>query len=108
MFTDLYLKTINPSLTYTELFKLFPDILLTVLFHTVLYTASFNAVHYIFLGNFINSIINTKIIIALIIIMITGFVARLWHAKEIYNAYKDLEKTKKHLDKTYLTWYFLS
>jgi len=108
MFTDLYLKTTNPSLSYMNLFKMFPDILLSIVFHTILYCIALNAVNYIFLGKFINIIINTRIICALIIIMIIGFISRLWHSKEIYKTYNDLDKTKKHMDQAYITWYFLS
>ena len=108
MFTDLYLKTTNPNLSYLNLFKMFPDILLTIVCHTVIYTIAFNAINYIFLSKYIDLIINTRIICALIIIMIFGFIGRLWHSKEIYNTYNDLEKTKKHVDQAYITWYFLS
>ena len=108
MLTDLYLKTTNPLLSYLNLFKMFPDILLSILLHTIIYSASLNAVNYIFLGKFINIIINTRIICALIIVMIISFIARLWHSKEIYKTYNDLDKTKKHVDQAYVTWYFLS
>jgi large-conductance mechanosensitive channel len=87
---------------------MFPDILLSIVFHTIFYCIGLNAVNYIFLGKFINIIINTRIICALIIIMIIGFISRLWHSKEIYKTYNDLDKTKKHMDQAYITWYFLS
>ena len=108
MFTDLFLKTTNPSLSYINLFKLFPEIVASIVIHTTLYIISFNGIYYIFLGKFFTLIINTRIIGALIIIMFFGFIARLWHAKEIYKVYNNLERTKNHINHAYITWYFLS
>jgi hypothetical protein len=37
-----------------------------------------------------------------------GFLGRFYHVKEIYSAYKNPEKARDYVDKTYITWYFLS
>ena len=107
MFTDLYLKTTNPKLTFGEFLRI--NILSSVVFHTIIYTLFFNLFHYIFFGKALSKIINIRIVVSLLIIMYTGFWGRFLHVKEIYKAYNyDLEKTRQHLDKLYVTWIFIS
>jgi len=107
MFTDLYLKTTNPKLTLSEFLRI--HILFSVVFHTIIYTLFFNLFHYIFFGKALSKIINIRIVVSLLIIMYTGFWGRFLHVKEIYKAYNyDLEKTRQHLDKLYVTWIFIS
>jgi len=53
--------------------------------------------------------INARFGLALLCIMTLGFLARFFHVKDIYQAYDfDEVKTRKHLDKLYITWIFLS
>jgi hypothetical protein len=41
--------------------------------------------------------------------MVFGFVARFLHVKDIYKAYNnDLDKTRSHLDKLFISWIFIS
>lgn len=111
MFTDLYLETTNPQLSFSELFapKIFLNILGSVLFHTVVYAGFFHLASYIFLGKCLSSAVNTRMIIALLLIMFFGFFGRFFHVKEVYRSYKgDLKKTRKHLDKLYIGWIFIS
>ena len=111
MLTKLYLDTTNPTLRFSQLFSftiLFPMIL-SVIFHTILYTLFCNAVSYIFLGKCLNKIVNTRLVIFLLLVMFFGFIARFFHVKEIYHAYnQNLSKTREHLDKLYIGWIFLS
>ena len=111
MFTDLYLQTTNPKLTCYELCSMhvLTNIVLSVLFHTILYVAFGNLVSYIFFGKYLSNIVNTRLTVSLLFIMFFGFFARFYHVKEIYKAYHyDLEKTRNHLDRLYIGWIFIS
>jgi hypothetical protein len=111
IFTSLYLKTTNPQLTSKEFFSplLIIEMLLSVLFHTALYTGFFNLVNYIYYGRLLSLTINKRMIISLIIIMIVGFYGRFLHVKDVYKAYNyNMEKTRKHLDTLYIGWIFVS
>jgi len=111
MFTDLYLETTNPRLQFSDLFgaKIMKGILLSVIFHTLLYTGFCNLVSYIFFGKILARVVNIRLIVSLLIIMFFGFFARFLHIKEVYKSYhNDLVKTKKHLDKLYIGWIFIS
>ena len=111
MFTKLYLDSTNPNLRFSQLFStpIFFPIILSVLFHTILYTLFCNTVSYIFLGKCLNKIVNLRLLIFLLFVMFFGFVARFFHVKEIYSAYNQNNgKTREHLDKLYIGWIFLS
>ena len=111
MFTDLYLQTTNPNLPFSSLFtmQIMGGIILSVIFHTILYASFFNLTSYIFLGKMLSIAVNRRLIITLLLIMFFGFFARFFHVKEIYRAYhNDMKKTRKHLDKLYIGWIFLS
>ena len=109
MFTDLYLETTNPNLTLKQFFspRLLTKMGSSVIFHTLIYTASINIFYFIFSGTFLSSAVNTRILLFLLVVMSLGFLGRFYHVKEIYNAYKN-SHARKHVDKTYITWYFLS
>ena len=127
MFTDLYLQTTNPNLPFSSLFtmQIMGGIILSVIFHTILYASFFNLTSYIFLGKMLSIAVNRRLIITLLLIMFFGYIGRLiitlllimffgffarfFHVKEIYRAYhNDMKKTRKHLDKLYIGWIFLS
>lgn len=111
MFTDLYLQTTNPKLSFRDLFHhdIFTNIVLSVLFHTALYIGFCNAVSYIFLGRFLKQIVMIRLVLFLLVVMFFGFFARFIHVKEVYKAYHDnLVKTREHLDKLYIGWIFIS
>lgn len=41
--------------------------------------------------------------------MFFGFFARFFHVKDIFKAYNgDIERTRNHLDKLYISWIFIS
>lgn len=111
MFTDLFIQTTNPELSFQEVFtfSILAQIVQSTLFHTILYCLFLNLVFFIFTGKFLSATVNTRLILCLVIIMFFGFFARYFHVKEIYKAYHyDLEKTRNHLDKLYIGWIFLS
>ena len=111
MFTELYLQTTNPKYPFSTLFErsVFTGIILSVVFHTLVYTAFFNLASYIFTGRILTAPINMRMISALMIIMFFGFFARFLHVKEINRAYGgDIEKTRNHLDRLFIGWIFIS
>jgi len=111
MFSDLYLITTNPRLTWSEVFTppVVKLIVCSILFHTVVYTLFFNLASFVFVGAPLSWSINRRMIGSLLIIMAAGFVARFFHVKEVYGAYQNnLEKTRNHLDQLYIGWIFLS
>lgn len=107
MFTNLYLETTNPDLTLSEFFspRLLGKMAASVLFHTILYLASFNVASYVLFGDTLSNDVNVRMCIFLVLVMTGGFLARFYHVKEIYR-YE--EKWKKHVDQAYITWFFLS
>lgn len=111
MFTKLFLDTTDPKLSFVELFKpsIFLSIIASVIFHTTVYTAFFNLVNFIFNHRLLSRKTNTTLILSLLLIMSLGFIARFYHVKDIYKAYdEDLQKTRSHLDKLYISWLFIS
>jgi len=111
MFTELYLQTTNPKLTFDEFFsiKTFSNICISAIFHTIIYVSFSNLFSYIFFGTLLSKIINIRLCIILIIIMFFGFFARFLHVKEVYQAYdSNIEKTRNHLDRLYIGWIFIS
>jgi hypothetical protein len=111
MFTELYLQTTDPKLPFSALFtpKMLFNIIVSVIFHTIVYTLFFNLASYIFFSKPLSKTINMRLIVALVIIMFFGFYARFLHVKEVYKAYHyNLEKTRNHLNQLYIGWIFIS
>ena len=111
MITKLYLDTTNPKLRFIDMFSMsiFVPLVVSVLFHTVIYTAFANIISYIFYNKILDYDANIRLIVFLLIIMFLGFFARFLHVKEIYNTYNgNMEKTREHLDKLYIGWIFIS
>lgn len=110
MLTDLYLRTTDPKLELQEVFSsaIFPKLVFSVLFHTIVYSGAFNLLNYVFNGALLSSRVNTRLFVALLIIMFFGYFARLYHVKEIYRAYNgNMEKTRQHLDRLFIGWVFI-
>jgi len=109
MFTDLYFKTTDPKISFSVFIKEnLPGIILSILFHTLIYILFFNLVSYIYVNKSLTIKINIKLIISLFVIMILGYIARFYQVKDVYATYdNNLEKTRQHIDKAYVTWIFL-
>ena len=110
MFTKLYLNSTNPKLTLYQLFRenAMP-LLISVLFHTIIYVLVLNIASYIFYNSFLSRRINTILAVTLLLIMSLGYIARFYHVKDIYNAYNyDMERTRNHIDKLYISWIFIA
>jgi hypothetical protein len=110
MFTKLYLDTTNPKSSISQLFTQNAfSLFISIVLHTIVYSLFFNLASFIFYGSVLSSKINRRLIISLLIIMTFGYIARFYHVKDIYNAYdKDMEKTRNHLDKLYISWIFVA
>jgi len=107
MFTKLYLETTDPKIELSP--NIIKNIFLSAVFHTILYTLFCNTVYYIFFGTILSKIINIRLTLFLFFTMIVGFFARILHVNEIYMAYnQDIERTRNHLDKLYISWIFIS
>lgn len=111
MFTELYLSTTNPNInTVSEMISQNSSpLLVSILFHTIIYMLFINMVSYIIFGRLLSMKINNRLFIISIIIMSFGYIARFYHVKDVYQAYnKDANKTRNHLDKLYITWLFIA
>lgn len=111
MFTKLYLETTDPKLSFSRMFE--PRILMPMIFsvilHTIVYALFFNMISWIFFGKILSNNVNTRLLLSLVLIMFSGFLGRFLHVKEIYEDYgRDMKKTRKYIDKHYISWVFIS
>lgn len=110
MFTDLFLTTTNPELQIHQLLqvKVIYKIAISIIFHTIIYTAFFNIISLVFFGKLLSNKINQRLIICALLIMTGGYFARFYHVKEIYNAYNnDKKRTREHINNLFITWLFI-
>jgi len=110
MLGKLYLQTIDPKTTWSIFFsiKILSRILVSVLFHTILYTLFSNMVSFIFFGKILNTSINIRLITCLIIFMFLGYIGRFMHVKQVYKDFNyDYEKTSQYLNTHYNSWIFI-
>jgi len=111
MFTELYLRTTNPELSFEQVFSadILFKVMLVAVFHSIVYTAAFNVASLVFLGKPLGKTVNARLFVTLLIIMSFGYLARFFHVKDVYTAYQfDLDKTREHLDKLYIGWIFIA
>jgi len=111
MFTKLYLDTTNPNLTFSHLFEAttLGPMIVSILVHTIVYTAFCNIVSWVFFGKLLSNPINLRLVSCLIPIMFFGFIGRFIHVKDIYKGYNgNMEKTREYTDKHYISWIFIS
>jgi hypothetical protein len=110
MLTDLFLVTTDPSLDLVHLFQIeiIAWVAISVVFHTVVYTGFVNLVSVIFMGKLLSGTVNERFVIAAVVIMTLGYLARFYHIKDIYRAYRgDVAKTREHANKLYISWIFI-
>lgn len=111
IFTDVFFETTNPITSYNRLVNI--DVMLSIIFHTVSYL--FIVYIFSFLFNLkLNKQVYFKLTIFLIIVMILGYICRLYRVKSNYNYLKSIYGHKEALDITntltyngYYTYYFL-
>jgi hypothetical protein len=109
MFTELYLRTTDPTVSLLDVLKQnIGMIIVSVLFHTILYVITFNLASFIFTGKILSQTINMRLFASFLLIMFFGYIGRYYHVKDVYSAYsKNMDKTRNHLDKLYITWIFI-
>jgi hypothetical protein len=110
MFTKLFLETTDPKLSWIKFFSMniFFMIIISIVFHTILYTLFCNIVSYVFYGKMFSRNINIRLIISLLLIMFFGYIGRLWHVKEAYKDFnKNYDKTKYYVQQHYNSWIFI-
>jgi hypothetical protein len=110
MFTEIYLRTTDPNDSlYNMLKHNTSGILLSVIFHTIIYWGFVQLVSFIFIGKWLSNSISIRLIIILLLIMFFGYIGRYYHVKDIYKAYGyDKIKTREHVDKLYIGWIFIA
>lgn len=109
MFTDLYLKTTDPRISLQQMIRENSGLLiLSIIFHTILYASFLNLISFIFSGKLLSSAINIRLILSLLLIMSLGYIGRFYHVKEIYRTHgENIEKAREHVDKFFISWVFL-
>ena len=109
MFTKLYLKTTDPRICmYKTLRENISMILISVIFHTLVYSSILNLASFIFLGKLLSTEINFRLITILFMIMLIGYIARIRHVKDIYHAYgENIDKARNHIDRFFISWVFI-
>jgi len=111
MLTDLYLKTTDPSTTVTEIFtspKWFGLLIFSVIFHTLLYAFFANLASWVFLGRWLSSPINRRLMVSLLAVMTLGYIGRMMHVREMYRAFHgDHAAGRQHVDAFFTSFIFL-
>ena len=110
MFTELYLRSTDPEVSLIQLFKtMWNLILISVIFHTIVYLGFANLVSYVFFNRGLSYKINVRLSVVLLLIMFFGYIGRYYHVREVYRAYNsDRGLTRTHLDKLYIGWIFIA
>jgi len=109
MFTKLYLNSTDPKISLEKMVRENLGLLVqSILFHTIIYSSFLNLVSFIFFGKILSTIINLRLVIALLLIMSLGYIGRFYHIKEIYSAYgENMERTRAHIDQFFISWVFV-
>jgi hypothetical protein len=110
MFTEIYLRTTEPNDSlYNILKNNASGILLSVIFHTIIYWGFIQVISFIFFGKWLSNSVSIRLLFILLLIMFFGYIARYYHVKDIYKAYdSDKTKTREHADKLYIGWIFIA
>lgn len=112
MFGKIYLETINPTAKYSVLFSY--EVLFSIIFHAVAYLLIIYILSYLFKFSITNKQF-IKISIVLIIVMVLGYIGRLWRSKNLYksllkknmNSQLAKQKTIDIIHHGYFKFYFL-
>ena len=110
MFTNVFLITTDPTLPVSSLlrFQVISQIVLSIVFHTIVYMGVVNTFSYVFFGRMLSSTINQRLLVALLLIMAVGYIARMVHVREIYRAYhQDETRSRDHINRLFISWVFI-
>ena len=104
MFTKLYLDTTQPGQNPRKLLQ-DQRVYTSALVHTVFYMVLVVVIASVFK---IKKIDMLNLFILSMTIQVLGYPARAWHVNEIYKTYGDnFEAARAHIDKQYITWFFI-
>ena len=118
--TSIYLVTTDPALSWSAFFSsaLQWNILFTISFHMIVYTAFVNWISWVFRGHVLDSYKNLKLGTSLLVIMYLGYIGRLLHVKQIDRAFLRANPTmplakrqavvRQFIDQHYNSWIFLA
>lgn len=71
-------------------------IIMSVIFHTFVYSSVLNLASFIFSGKLLSTEVNVRLITILFMIMCIGYIGRIRDVKDIYHAYgENIEKGEK-------------
>jgi len=109
MFVRLYHITTDPDTTWKVFFScpVVSLIIVSIFFHILVYVIFLNAVSFIFLNRPLSEGVNTRLIVALGVIMVLGYVARFYHVKNVAAVFRDRRQAREYIDQRYNTWLFL-
>ena len=112
MFSKVFFDTTAPETSYSRLLSL--DVAFSILTHIILYTAFLFLFGFIFNIRFSKSTY-TKFVIALLVILVVGYPARLARVKSLQDTLMDYgfdKSSARHIavsiiNNGYFTWFFL-
>ena len=111
MFTEIFLLTTDPHLTLSQFFsyEILTQILFSIMFHTIIYVCFFNLASFIFLGKILSNVMNQRLIVSALVIMSFGYLARIYHVKDVFRAYNgDIVKTREHIQHLFVSCVFIA
>lgn len=108
---EVYLKTTNPATHYRDLLS--TGVLVSLILHTILYCIIFYGLIAFFGAKMIKQYLYFPLL--LVIVMILGYVGRLYRSKSIYktllhlglNKQNAIKQCSKYMRTGYFTFYFL-
>jgi len=78
------------------------------MFHTVMYLLVAEIISFVFYGKLLPQSTAVKFLAMVGGLQILGYAARVEHVKRIYETYgDDYEAARSHVDKQYITWFFI-
>lgn len=106
MFAQLYRDTTDPDLSWYDYFMggVQGRILASIVFHAILYTAACNLAWWLLKRKRFPA--NARLVAILLVVMYLGYMARLLHVQNIYQAFPRAE-ARAFTDQHYNAWIFL-
>jgi hypothetical protein len=107
MFTKLYLDTTSPGLTPKGILR-DQRIYWSALFHTIMYLFLFEIMSVVFFGKLLPQSTAVKFLALVGGLQVLGYAARVEHVNRVYETYgDDKDAARAHIDKQYITWFFI-
>lgn len=107
MNSNLYKLSTDPDTEYLTLIKN-PEVYMSILIHTILYTLSLIVITHIVFKISLDTLLIIRLIIFFVVVMFFGYIGRLARSKNLMKTFKNKKIVKNMIDKAYIQWYFLS